>query len=186
MSPEASLHSTRSAPSPTQAWHTVRTRYFNAFRVASYLLILYTVGHTLGAVVATPHFGPESDAVVLMMKSVHVRSQSADCTWYGFYRGFGIFVSVYFLFSVFIAWRLGGMSEQERPTLMPIAWALFVSHVAGAAVAWIYFFPTPIAFSIAITTLLGFGCVRTSFGARRSSVTPGTTRLQTGLEAKSS
>ncbi|MDB5218026.1 MAG: hypothetical protein JWO86_5953 [Myxococcaceae bacterium] len=186
MSAEASVGSTRSASSPTRASQTVFTRYFNAFRVASYLLVLYAVGHTLGAVVATPHFGPESDAVVVTMKSVHVWSQSADCTWYGFYRGFGIFVSVYFLFSVFVAWRLGGMSEQERPTLMPIAWALFVSHVAGTAVAWIYFFPTPIAFSIAITALLGFGCVRTSFGARRTAVTRGTAPLQTDSEAGSS
>jgi hypothetical protein len=37
------------------------SRYFNAFRLASYLLVLYTLGHTLGAVIETPQFGASSN-----------------------------------------------------------------------------------------------------------------------------
>jgi hypothetical protein len=144
----------------------VASRYFNPFRVASYLLGLYTLGHTLGAVVNTPRFGPESDAVVAMMKSVHVTAQSADCTWYGFYRGFGLFVSVFFVLSLFVAWQLGGMNERERRPVLPIAWGLFASHVAGAVLAFVYFFPVPMAFSTAIAVLLGIGCLRATLEQR--------------------
>jgi hypothetical protein len=140
----------------------VRLRYFNVFRVASYLLVLYTLGHTLGAVIATPRFGLESDAVVALMKSVHVRAQSTDCTWYGFYRGFGILVSIYFVFSAFAAWYLGSEGGRVETVLRPIAWALFLGHLAGAVIAWVYFFPAPIVFSTAITALLGYGCWRAS------------------------
>jgi hypothetical protein len=146
-------------------------RYFNAFRLASYLLVFYTFGHTLGAVIKTPQFGAESDTVVALMKSIHVQAQSADCTWYGFYRGFGIFVSIYFVFSAFAAWRLGGMTEDDKAALMPFAWALFISHLAGAFVAFAYFFAVPMVFSTAIAALLGLACVRASM---RGQSTPAT------------
>jgi hypothetical protein len=145
---------------PNSGARSVRARYFNAFRIASYLLVLYTLGHTFGAVIETPHFGAESDAVVAAMKAVHLRAQSADCTWYGFYRGFGLFGSAFFLFSVFVAWRLGDMSSQDVDTLLPIGWALFFSHVAGALITCVYFFPTPMFFSTSVAALLGFGCLR--------------------------
>jgi hypothetical protein len=145
----------------------VLTQYFNEFRLAAYVLVLYTLGHTWGAVVNTPRFGVASDVVVASMKSVHVYAQGSDCTWYGFYRGFGVFVSIYFVFSVFAAWLLGGESGTDR-RLLPIGWALFVSHAAGAIVAFVDFFPVPMAFSTAIAALLGFGCFRVSKELRKS------------------
>jgi hypothetical protein len=152
----SSSDSPRAAPTPG----TARARYLNAFRLTTYLLILYTFGHTLGAVISTPQFGPASDAVVSLMKSVHVTAQGADCTWYGFYRGFGVIVSVYFLFSAVLTWRLGGMTPRERRPFAPVTWALFASYAATAVVSWIWFFPVPLAFSTAIAALLGFTCVR--------------------------
>jgi hypothetical protein len=139
---------------------SVRARYFNAFRIASYLLVLYTLGHTLGTVVSTPRFGAESDTVVAAMKSVHVDVQSSDCTWYGFYRGSAILVSIFFLFSIVAAWQLGSPRAREQTALMPLGWALFAGHLAGAVVAVVYFFPVPMVCASATTLLLGVGCLR--------------------------
>jgi hypothetical protein len=135
-------------------------RYTSAFRVASVLLVLYALGHTMGAVVAVPRFGVASDTVVTLMQSVHVRVQGAECTWYGFYRGFGIIVSAFFVLSAVLAWHLGGATPGARRDLAPVAWTLFASHLAGALVTWVYFFPVPIVFSTVITALLGLGCLR--------------------------
>lgn len=138
-------------------------RYFNAFRLASYVLVLFAFGHTTGAVVGTPRFGADSDAVVDLMKSVHVRAQGADCTWYGFYRGFGVFVTVFFVFSVYATWRLGGArDEAERRALLPIGWALFASYLVNLVIAAVYFFPAPIVFSSLVAGLLGYACLRAS------------------------
>ena len=139
---------------------SARSRYFNAFRVTTYLLLLYTLGHTLGALVSTPRFGPASDDVVSMMKSVHVTAQGADCTWYGFYRGFGALVSVYFVFSAVLTWCLGGMTVRERCPFAPVVWALFASYVATAVITWVWFFPVPLLFSTAIALVLGHTCLR--------------------------
>lgn len=139
---------------------TVLARYFNVYRLAAYALVLYTLGHTLGAVVPTPAFGPESDAVVSMMKSVHVDAQGADCTWYGFYRGFGAFVSLFLAYSAFMAWYLGGKTVTERRAHAPLSWGLFLAFGASIVITAVWFFPAPQVFSTVVTLLLGIGCLR--------------------------
>ena len=134
-------------------------RSFNSYRLAAYVLAFYALAHTLGAVIATPQFGAESDSVVSMMKSVHVIAQGSDATWYGFYRGFGWFVTVFFIFSIVFAWFVGGKSGEFRAQIAPVTRSLFVSYVAGAVIAWIYFFMMPILFATAVAVLFGIGCV---------------------------
>ena len=136
------------------------SRSLDPFRLAAIVLVLYTAGHTLGAVIETPHFGLASDGVVTLMKSVRFTAQSADCTWYGFYRGFGIIVSIFFVLSAVMAWTLGGTGPRERRALAPLAWSLFVAHAATMAVAWIDFFPASEIFATVVTLLLGYGCIR--------------------------
>jgi hypothetical protein len=135
-------------------------RYFNLYRLAAYVLVFFAAGHTLGALVETPRFGPASDTVVAAMKGVTVQVQGASATWYGFYRGFGWNVSVFFLFSAFLCWYLGGLTAAERRALAPLTWALFLSHAAGAVIAWVYFFPVPIVCATLVAVLLGIGCLQ--------------------------
>jgi hypothetical protein len=146
----------------------MRARYFNVYRLAAYCLVLFTLGHTLGAVVATPRFGPESDAVVSLMKSVHVVAQGTDCTWYGFYRGFGWFVSVFLILSVVIAWYLGGRTMRDRAVLTPVSFSMFLSHAAGSVIAWEYFFAAPRVLSTLVAGLLGLGCLQDWKASRKS------------------
>ena len=141
-------------------------RYLNPFRLTTLLLLLFCLGHTLSALVSTPPFGPESDAVVAAMKSVHFKSIGSDCTWFGFYLGFGYNVSIFFLFSGVLTWYLGGMSQSDQRRWVPITWALFASYAATAALAVKYFFVVPIAFSSMITLLLGIQAIRLTRGPR--------------------
>jgi hypothetical protein len=143
-----------STPTRESVW----ARYFNAFRIASYVMVLFAFGHTRGAMIGTPHFGPESDNVASMMQSVAVRVQGSECTWYGFYRGFGIMVTVFFLFTAALSFYLGGLDARDRRTLAPVAWLLLASYAANTVLAAAYFFPAPVVFSTAICVALGFAC----------------------------
>jgi hypothetical protein len=142
--------------------------YFNPFRLASYLLILYCAGHTWGALLSVPRFGAESLAVMSAMKSVHFRCQTSDCTWFGFYFGFGLFLSVFLLFSAAVTWFIGGLGRDGQDRLFPITWMLFLTFVAGTVIAWEYFFALPALFSTAIAALIGFQCL----AARRARAEP--------------
>ena len=133
--------------------------YLNPFRLACYVLVLYAFGHTSGAVIQVPRFGLGSDAVVAGMQSVHFTVQSADCTWYGFYLGFGWTVTIFMLFAAFVAWRAGAMNRANRAVLLPLAWGLFVAEAATTPIVFLYFFPAPMVFQTVATVLLGVGCI---------------------------
>jgi hypothetical protein len=40
------------------------SRYLNPLRLSAYFLVLYCVGHTRGALLSIPSFGPAGDAVL--------------------------------------------------------------------------------------------------------------------------
>jgi hypothetical protein len=122
-------------------------------------MILYTLGHTVGAVIATPAFGSQSDAVVSSMKSVQVVVQGTERTWYDFYRGFGAFVSLFFILSTWIAWYLGGRGRETRRIFEPLTWAFVLAWAGGAVLAWQFFFATPLIFSTVITVILMAACI---------------------------
>ena len=136
------------------------SKYLNPFRLTTLLLLLYCLGHTLGALVSTPTFGAESDRVMAAMQSVHFDASGSDCSWFGFYLGFGYDVSIFFLFSGVLTWFLGGMSRSDQRRWAPITWALFASYAATLVLAITYFFVVPIIFSSLITLLLGIQGIR--------------------------
>jgi hypothetical protein len=145
-------------------------KYFNPLRLTTYLLLMFCFGHTKGALMATPHFGAESDAVATAMRTVHFTAAGADCTWYGFYLGFGYFVSIFFLLSAALTWFLGGLELRQLRAWAPICWALFIAYTADIYLSWHWFFSAPLVFSTAIALLLGLQCVR----LMRPAVTPTT------------
>jgi len=134
-------------------------RYLNPFRITAYILVLFCLGHTMGALINLPSFGVQGDAVLAAMKSTHFQCQTSDCTWFGFYLGFGWMVSVFLLFSAVVAWFLGGLGRRERLAMKPVAWTLFLSQVANMVLAWIWFFIAPQVFATAVAVLLGYECL---------------------------
>jgi hypothetical protein len=147
-------------------------KYFNPLRLASYVLVLFCFGHTKGALLSPPQFGPEADAVAAAMQSVHFSAQGSDATWYGFYLGFGYFVSIFFLMSAVLTWFLGGLSPGERRTWSPMCWALLATYAGNTYLAWRYFFIAPVVFSAAVTLLLAIECLRLMRPLQGATATP--------------
>ena len=135
-------------------------KYFNLYRVSSYLLIFFAFTHTVGGLLSKSGHGKEADAVLSSMKAVHFDVMCAACTYYDFYFGFGISVSVFFLFSAFVAWFIGGMKPGERRAVSPLVWALFISYLLVAVISRVYFFIAPGVTATIIAVLLGISCVR--------------------------
>ena len=143
-------------------------RFGNPYRLASYVLALFAIGHTAGALISTPRLGAAADDVATTMKSVHFDAQGFLATWYGFYLGFGWFVSVFFIFSAVLSWYIGGLPACQRADLAAITWSLCLSYIASIAIAFNYLFPAPILFSSTVSVLLAIGCVQ-DFRARHRS-----------------
>jgi hypothetical protein len=122
------------------------------YRIAAVLLVLFAAGHTLGFRQNNPEWG--ADAVLGLMRSVHFNAQGFTRTYWDFFSAFGLFVSVFFLFSAVLAWQLGSFPPETLSRVRSIGWALAICFVAITALSWRYVFTTPIVFSMAVTVCL--------------------------------
>jgi hypothetical protein len=122
------------------------------YRIAAVLLLLFAVGHTLGFRKIDPKWGV--DSLVASMRTVHFDAQGFSRSYWDFYTGFGLFVSVFILFAAFLAWQLGGLSAQTLAGMRGIAWAFALCFVAVTVLSWRYFFVAPVIFSGAVTICL--------------------------------
>lgn len=142
------------------------TKYLTPYRLATYLLLFFAFVHTAGGLFGQREGSAEAEAVFHAMKVVTFTMMGATCSWYGFWLGFGLLVTVFFLFAAVVTWQLGGMTRAERQPLQPIAWALCVSFVATSALSWTYFFAAPGTTSTLIAILVAVECVRDRRAAR--------------------
>ena len=133
-----------------------------ALRVASALLVTFCALHTVGGMLLQKSLGPASDAVFAAMNAVHFDFNGSDCTWYGFWLGFGLTVSAFLLMSAIVCWQLDRVPSASWPHVAPIAWALGAAHAFNTLISWRYFFAGPVAFSTVITALIAYANVRKS------------------------
>jgi len=135
-------------------------KHFTLFRLAAYLTFLFCAGHTAGGMLAQKSLGPASDLVFFAMKATHFDFNGADCTWYGFWFGFGLTVSAFLVLVGVTALVLDRVTPEAWPQVQVLAWALIVAMAFNAVIAWRYFFAGPTAFSVIIVALLVAGTIR--------------------------
>src|ERR1700682_785233 len=116
------------------------------YRIASVLLLLFAIGHTLGFCQTNPAWGVGS--LIDSMRSIHFDAQGFTRTYWDFFSAFGLFFSVFLLFAAVVASLLAGLQPETLARVRNIAWALSISFVAITALSWRYAFTTPIVFSI--------------------------------------
>ena len=85
------------------------------YRISSILLVLFAIGHTVGFSQIDPAWGV--DSLVQSMKSIHFNVNGADRTYWDFFFGFGLFVTVFMLFASVVAWQLGSLSSETLATM---------------------------------------------------------------------
>ena len=152
-------------------------KYLTPLRVASLLLVLFCALHSAGGMLSRASLGAASDAVFDSMQRVHFQFNGADCTWYGFWFGFGLTASAFLLLSAVIAWELERVPPSLWPQLRLLAWALVVSHIFNTVLAWKYFFAGPGVFGILITLLLAAGILRNERRLARGAATAAHTNV---------
>ena len=137
-------------------------KHFSLFRIAAYLTLLFCAAHTAGGMLAQKSLGPASDAVFAAMKSTHFDFNGADCTWYGFWFGFGLTVSAFLVLVAVTALVLDRVTPDAWPQVQPIAWTLIIAMAFNGGMAWRSFFAGPTVFSVVIVALLFTGTLRKS------------------------
>ena len=122
------------------------------YRIASVLLFLFALGHTVGFRQHDPAWGVES--VLGLMQSVHFNVQGFNRTYWDIFVGAGFFVSIFLVFSAVLAWQLGSLPAETLALLRGPRWAFALCFVAVTVLTVRYFFLAPIVFTAAITLCL--------------------------------
>jgi hypothetical protein len=122
------------------------------YRISSVLLLFFAAAHTLGFRKTDPGWGV--DSLLGLMRSVRFDAQGFNRTYWDFYVGFGLFVTVFLVFTAVLAWELGGLAPETLALMRGPAWALAICFIAVTILSWRYFFVAPIVFSNVITVCL--------------------------------
>jgi uncharacterized membrane protein SpoIIM required for sporulation len=89
------------------------------------------------------------------MRSFHFDADGASRTYWDFYIGFGLMISVFLIAQSVVLWQLSGIAKKDSSLVRPILRAFFMSVVANAALGWLFFFTVPLVMALAIALSLG-------------------------------
>ena len=136
-------------------------------RIAAIITLLYFAGHTSG-IPWTPDTGPEAMPVIDAMKSHSFDLIGSMRTYWDFYFGFGVTISLFLLVLAVMLWQLGSMAKTDALRIRGLVASFLVLFIINTVLAWKYFFVIPLVTSAAITICLALAFIT----AGLSKVTP--------------
>ena len=123
-------------------------------RTASVLTLLHAVLHTVGGVFGKPKPGAQQAAVTAMQANTFPVMGLTRSFW-DFYIGLGLAVSIVLLVEAIVFWQLGSLSKADGLRLRPILGTFAIGYLALAVNAFRYFFIAPVIKEVLIALLLG-------------------------------
>jgi hypothetical protein len=112
------------------------------------VLALFAAGHTLGTAVPRVTRGPRQAAVFAAMQSFRFPVMGFTRTYWEFYRGFALIISLQLLVMTAFAWQLSTVSRRDPRLALPMAVTLQLGCVGLLVVSWWFFFGGPILMSV--------------------------------------
>ena len=129
-------------------------------RIASVLTFVHCAGHTIGGLFGKPRNGPEEIAVKETMKGHVFNVMGSMRSYWDFFFGYGLGVTITLLIQGLLFWQLATMSKANLAWTRPILILFFFNFVAMSVVVWRYFFIAP-----AVTELLIAACLAAAYFA---------------------
>ena len=127
-------------------------------RIAAVLSFLLFAGHT-SQIPWTPGEGPADLAVVEAMRSDHFEVIGVSRSYWDFYFGWGLMISVLFLLEAILLWQLGGLAKTLARRLRPIIALFLAAFGANAIFSWTYFFAIPAVMTTLIAICLALALI---------------------------
>ena len=130
-----------------------------SLRIASVLTFIHAVLHTIGGVFGKPEPGPASVAVAAM-QSNHFVALGAARTYWDYYMGMGLGVSIFLTAEAIVFWLLASLAADAGPRLRPVLIVFALGYLAFALNSFEYFFIVPVIVEILIALCLLIAAMR--------------------------
>jgi hypothetical protein len=127
------------------------------------ILGLFAAGHTMGT--AAPHVtrGVREAATFDAMQSFQFPIMGFDRTYWDFYRGFALTISVLQVAMAVMAWQAGTITKSAGRAALPMAVTLQCVCIGLLVLSCLFFFGGPIVFSavaVLVSTIAVFSLAR--------------------------
>lgn len=117
------------------------------YRISCVLLVLFAAGNTYGVLRSRMAAG---------MNTLPFPGGHAEFTYAQIVLGFGLFCSVYFLFSAYLASHLGGLARTNPQAIGTLSWVFFAVQLASLLMSKIYLAGVPFILSALIAICTGW------------------------------
>ena len=117
-----------------------------ALRVASILTFVHAVLHTAGGVFGRIPPGPATVATEAMKANSFV-ALGVTRTFWQYYRGMGLAVSIFLFAASIVTWQLGSLARNSTE-IRPILATFVAGWLAMAVNSYFYFFAAPVIVEI--------------------------------------
>lgn len=94
------------------------------------------------------------------MNNVHFQVGGVGYCYGDFYTGFGLFATLYLIFSAYLAWYLGGLARKNPGAIGTLGWMFFAVQVVSIAISLKFFFPPPAVISAMVALCTGLAAWR--------------------------
>lgn len=123
-------------------------------RIAAVLTFIHAVLHTIGGVFGHVDPGPATIAVQAMKSNQflfigHLRS------FWDFYRGMGLGITIFLTAESIVFWQLAAFAKTEAHRIRPILITFTLAYSVFAVDSYTYFFIAPVITEILIAACLG-------------------------------
>jgi hypothetical protein len=124
-------------------------------RIATFAILLFELGHTLGGMVFAESHGPEEDALMASLAAYRFDVMGSMRSHHDFYVGEGWYLSAALAARLVICWQVS-RSTVESPALvgrLSLVLAVFFAVSAGLSAA--FFFVAPLVTSVVAAVACG-------------------------------
>ena len=132
-----------------------------ALKIAAVLTLIHAVLHTVGGLFSSPDHGAEEINVLNTMKSFQFDFMGSMRSYWDFYFGFGLNVTLFLLLEAVLLWQLASLSKSDPAKARPFMLTLLAAFVVMMVLSWRYFFIAPLVFEGVIAVLIGVSYVLT-------------------------
>jgi hypothetical protein len=133
-------------------------------RIAAVLTFIHAVLHTVGGVFGGAAPGVQQ-ATVAVMKANEFPALGVVRSYWDFYRGMGLAVSVFLTVEAIVLWQLGSLMRPDALRLRPVLVTFLFGYLVLAVVSYRYIFAGPV-----ITEILIAGCLGAAIASCRGPV----------------
>ncbi len=122
-------------------------------RIASVLVFVHAILHTIGGVFGKVEAGPATIAVTAM-KANQFLAFGNQRTFWQFYLGLGLAVTIFLVMDSIVLWLLAPLISSYPKQVRPVLAAFAIGYLAFAVDSFRFFFLGPVAVEILIVVCL--------------------------------